>query len=888
MNYGKKGVKNKQHDITSKTKKAKNMLIVTILKTMLIGVLSLGIVGISLGIGMFNGIISSAPDMNTEMVKPNGFAGLVYDKEGTEIAKLVTSDANRRRVNSDKIPEDLAHAFVAIEDERFYDHNGIDIKGILRAGFIGITSGNFSEGASTITQQLIKNNVFTDWVHESEFGEKVKRKIQEQYCAIELTTIMSKKEVLTEYMNTINLGQNTLGVESAALRYFNKSAYQLTLSECAVIAGITQNPTNFNPITNPEKNAERRKKVLDNMLEQGYISQAEFDEALADDVYSRIQIVNAEIGTATANSFFVDAVIEEVTDDLINELGYSATQAFTAIYYDGNKIYSTQDSKIQDIVDDVYTNEENYPEDVTWELNYQLSVQKANGDLVHHSSEMYKKHYKVDDAYYDSKDEAQEAIDAYKEVFILPGDEELAETISLIPQPQISFTIADQSNGQVLAMMGGRGPKEASLTLNRATNTTRSPGSTAKVISSFGPAIDSAGLTLGSVFLDIPFHYETGTQVRNHWGQKYKGPLSIREAIVKSGNVVAVKVLTQITPQLGYDYMLNLGFTTLEARKEVGDQIFYEVLQPLALGGLTNGVTNLELNASYAAIANKGAYIKPSLYTKVVDQEGNVIIDKTQPESSQVFKESTAFLLTDAMKDVVTRGTGGGTSIPNMSVAGKTGTSTDDWDSWWVGYTPYYTASSWVGYDNNKDMTTTEKRLSKSLWSKVMTKVHEDLPSKTFDTPSGILTSPICNQSGKLPIVGLCEPTTYVEYFADGTNPIDNCDFHSAALLCSYEGILANERCEVKIPGILGVSPPEHPSLLTGPNAVATPPLPEGALTPTCSHTPEFFLTPGYEAVLEQQRLAFELLHADAIAAAAAAAAAAEAAATAAATTPTP
>lgn len=858
MNYGKHGVKKRQKSIKSNTKKVKNMAIVTVLKVFLIGLLSMSIICICLGIGMFNGIISTAPVITKDSVDPTGFASLVYDNEGTEIAKLVTSAANRRPVSIEEIPEDLANAFVAIEDERFYEHNGIDIKGILRAGIKGITTGNFSEGASTITQQLVKNNVLVDWVYESSFGEKVKRKIQEQYCAIQVTNLMTKEEVLERYMNTINLGQNTLGVESASLRYFNKPAYQLTLSECAVIAGITQSPSNFNPITNPEKNAVRREKVLKNMLDQSYITQAEYDEALADDVYSRIQIVNAELDVPSVNTYSTDALVEAVTADLINKLGYTATQAHTALYYNGLKIHSTLDSDIQDIIDEVYTDEENYPENVSFELNYQLSIQKANGDVEHHSTEMYREHYKLGkkQAYYGSKDDAQVDIDAYKAVYILNGDKEIAESINLVPQPQVSFTIADQSTGQVLGMMGGRGPKEASLTLNRATNTNRQPGSTFKILASFGPGIDSAGLTLATMFLDAPFNYNNGTPVNNHWSG-FRGPITVREAIVTSGNIIAVKAITQITPQLGYDYLKNFGFSTLVERKEVGSQILYEIGQPLALGGLTDGVTNLEHNAAFAAIANDGLYIEPSLYTKVVDQNGIVILDNTQPESKQVIKESTAFLLTDAMTDVVTRGTGGGTSIRNIAVAGKTGTTSDDFDVWWSAYTPYYTATAWAGYDNNVDMTPTEKRLAKSLWTKVMTKVHEELPAKTFDTPSGIVTAPICTKSGKVPILGLCEPTTTVEYFADGTIPIESCDFHRAALKCSYEQVLAHERCPVKVAGILEIFPPEHPSLLAG--SSLTPVAPIDPLVPvieaTCSHTPTFFATPGHEIILEQQRI---------------------------------
>ena len=224
--------------------------LLAVLNLFLIAVLACGIIGASLGIGIFKGVIDTAPSIENVKVTPTGFSTFVYDLEGNQIAKLISQNSNRIPVTWDMIPENLAHAFVAIEDERFYEHNGIDIKGIIRAAYVGISNGfHFTEGASTITQQLLKNNVFTDWTKEEGLADSMKRKIQEQYLAIELTKTMSKDEVLLNYMNTINLGQNTLGVQAASLRYFNKPVNSLTLSECAVIAGITQNPSRFNPIS---------------------------------------------------------------------------------------------------------------------------------------------------------------------------------------------------------------------------------------------------------------------------------------------------------------------------------------------------------------------------------------------------------------------------------------------------------------------------------------------------------------------------------------------------------------------------------------------------------------------------------------------------------------
>ena len=461
MNYGKRGAAKKKKALRSKSKKWSKRFALTFFKTILLVILAAGIIGICGGLGVVKGILASAPDISNIDVSPTGFSTFVYDTEGNQIAKLDAEGSNRVPVSMDKIPEDLAHAFVAIEDARFYDHNGIDIKGILRAGFIGLTSGHFSEGASTITQQLIKNNVLTSWTSESEkaFAVKVKRKFQEQYLAIKLENDMDKDKILENYMNTINLGQNTLGVQAASKRYFGKNVYELNLSECAVIAAITQNPSRYNPITHPEKNAERREKVLTNMLEQGYISQSEFDAALADDVYSRIQTVNEETGENAINSYLVDALTEAVMDDL-EAAGYSEAQAFSMLYTGGLKIYSTQDPTIQSICDEVCSNEENYPQGTTWYLNYQLTIQRSNGENDNFSKEMledYLKENGSDKKYpllFPSQEDAYAAVEAYKASLLQDGDEVIAESISMTPQPQISMTIEDQSTGNVVAIVG--------------------------------------------------------------------------------------------------------------------------------------------------------------------------------------------------------------------------------------------------------------------------------------------------------------------------------------------------------------------------------------------------------------------------------------------------
>ena len=885
MNYSKRGVRKKQKALNAKGGKWGKKLGFTFVQVFLLFLISIAVVGASAGIGVFTGILATAPEIGNIDVTPSGFSTFVYDIEGNQTAKLVSTDSNRIPVSMDMVPEDLAHAFVAVEDARFYDHNGIDIKGIIRAAAVGIRNKfHFSEGASTITQQLLKNNVFTDWTSEDSFADRMKRKIQEQYLALELEKVMDKDDILINYMNTINLGQNTLGVQAASLRYFNKSVSDLNLSECAVIASITQNPTKYNPITHPEDNAERRQKVLDDMLEQGYISQEEYDEAMADDVYSRIQIVDSENGESTVNTYFVDALTDDVLEDLI-AAGYNETQAYTLLYSGGLKIYSTQDPAIQAICDEVFADESNFPENTKWYLNYDLTVVQENGDRINYSTEMFRSFWREAktgyNLIYTSQDEAYMDIELYKEAILGKGDEVFSETISLTPQPQVSLVVQDQSTGYVVAMEGGRGAKSGSRTLNRATDTARQPGSTFKVVSTYAPALDSAGLTLATVIDDAPFNYANGRPVGNWYGEAYRGICSLRDGIRDSLNIVTVKALTWITPQLGFDYLINFGFTTLEERKEINGEIFSDIQQSLALGGITNGVTNEELNAAYACIANGGTYIKPRLYTKVLDHDGNVILDNTAPQSKQVIKETTAFLLTDAMVDVVTRGTGGAVNFGNMAIAGKTGTTSDYNDVWFAGYTPYYTATTWTGFDNNVKLSGDEKNLAKKLWRAVMSRIHEDLPSESFNIPAGIVTATVCSRSGKLPIDGLCNGTLRTEYFAEGTVPTETCNIHYAGPICNYCQLPATEFCPFKVDGVRELPLIEDASLLSGsPNAMTEVVNEDGSVSTVpaeqtgniCPHNMEFFANPDYEQVIAAQQNEINIRNAEAAAAAAQAA----------------
>ncbi len=805
MNYGRAGLSRNIKGLNSRAQKRSNKI--GLILSLVIFLLAVGACSMvaCVGLGAFQGIIDSSPDISNIDVTPTGYSTFVYDSDGNQTAKLVSTDSNRIPVTLDMVPENLQHAFVAIEDERFYQHPGIDIQGIMRAMVIGVTSGNFSEGASTITQQLIKNNVFTGWTDES-FSDSVRRKFQEWYLALELEKTMSKNDILLNYMNTINLGHGTLGVEAASRRYFGKSVSKLTLSECAVIAGITQNPSYYDPIVYPDHNKERHEQVLKNMLEQGWISQTEYDEAVADDVYSRIQLVDNSTTDNAVNSYFVDALTDEILQDLMNK-GYTETQAYTLLYSGGLNIYSTQDAEIQAIVDEVVADESNYPNGTRWYLNYQLTVQSSDGTITNYSTEMLESYFKQSNPYFtlifDTKEEAQACEEEYKEAVLGAGDSVLAESENITPQPQVSLTLEDQHTGNVLAISGGRGEKTANRTLDRATDSVRQPGSTFKVVSTYAPALDAAGMTLATTQNDAPYSYEDGTPVRNWYGESYRGLSSLRLGIQNSMNIVTVKTLVDITPQLGYQYLLDFGFTTLVDNEVINGKTYSDIQPTLALGGITKGVKNIELNAAYATIANGGEYLEPKLYTKVTDHDGNVILDADEVrQKRRVLKETTAWLLTSAMEDVVTKGTGTKVNFGTTPIAGKTGTTSDENDVWFAGYTNYYTCTTWAGYDENTDLVGSESGIAKTIWRGVMEKVHENLPSSDFTKPSGIVQTTVCSLSGKLPVAGLCDSTLKTEYFAEDTVPTEKCDIHYQGTICAYSGLPATDECPFKTTGV--------------------------------------------------------------------------------------
>lgn len=811
MIFNNDAIKKELSGLLDTSRQARRHHLIFLLKIALAMFLILCFAGFAIGIGFVRGAIDAAPSLDILDVQPQGYASQIYDADGNLMQTLVMEGSNREEVSFDQLPDDLVNAFIAIEDSRFYEHNGIDLKGILRAAYVGITNGRFSEGASTITQQLIKNNVLQGG-YETSMADKLRRKIQEQFLAVKLEDQLDSKETILEYyLNTINLGGNCLGVQTAAHRYFGKNVWELTLSECTVLAATTSNPSRYNPLTHPKENAVRRKIVLEKMYEQNFITYDQKNDALDDDVYSRIQTVDNATSGSTVFSYFTDAVYNQVCDDLQSKLGYSASQSYKLLYSGGLQIYSTMDPSIQSIVDEEVNNADNYISStgsrlLEYSLNYALTVCHADGsestytenDLISYFQSEKKQATFAN--IYASKEDIYRSVREFKASLLISGDSVTSETIIPILEPQESVIVMNQSNGQVAAISGGRGEKEGSLTLNRALHCSRQPGSISMILGTFAPAIDSCGATLASTYYDAP--YSSGNQqVLNWWGNPYLGYNNIRQAITYSMNVISARCLTSlVSDSTAYDYLELFG---------LGSADLFKASSSLASTSQSYTVTNEMLTAAFASIANDGIYQKPTYYTKVLDRQGNILLESV-PSQTRIIKSSSAALLTNAMEDVISSDssyyyqsgitpTGKLCQVDSMTLAGKSGTTTSGSDVWFIGYSPYYTCGIWSGYDDSKVLSNGTE-YHKTIWQKIMARIHTDLDNKDFVFTDELESAKICSKSGLLAVDGVCNSSSsnacvYTEYFAPGTAPTSYCDRHYALRICTESGKSATKYC---------------------------------------------------------------------------------------------
>ncbi|MDR1150324.1 MAG: transglycosylase domain-containing protein [Clostridiales bacterium] len=720
-------------------------------------------------LGIYN-VIGEFYDIKNINLLPSSYSTIIYEnKNNTEIDRL-NGDENREYITLDKIPINLQRAFISIEDERFYQHNGIDLKALLRAVITKIFKKK-TQGASTITQQVIKNNV------TKVSKNNIKTKIQEQYLAIRLEQELSeefkikkisKDYILEIYLNSIYLYHNLNGVKTAANFYFDKNVSDLTLDECAVIAAITKSPTYYAPDKNPENNKIRRNLILNKMYELNYINQEELDKALNEDSYKKIKNsknVNAE---KSYHSYFVDRVIKDVVNDFEKKLKYSHKDAMNLIYNGGLKIYTTIDLDIQKILDKNFCNEKFFPKsDFELDIQYLLTVENKDGEIENlEKNKVTKNEKETTDFINDIKKEISK--DNYKI---------LSERVIKIIQPQAAMIIIDYHNGEVKAVYGSRGKKITDRALNRATDCERQPGSVFKILASYAPSIDLKKTTTSSIIIDEPYKTPDGYEPKNYY-KNYRGPSTIRDGIRDSMNILAVKNMISTGVNSCFNYLLKFGFTTLVERKKVNNVIYSDIVASTALGGITRGVTQLELTAAYGTIANLGIYKKPIFYTKVLDRKSNVLLEN-KIINKKVLSAQTSYILTDLMQDVIKNGTGRKVKFVNskISIAGKTGTTSDTKDLNFVGYTPYYVASIWFGFDHPKKMYASNG-YHLILWRDTMEKIHSNLLIKDFEKPNGLKQIKICKETGKI-ASDYCDRVSN-EYFIFGTEPIEICDAHES------------------------------------------------------------------------------------------------------------
>ena len=621
--------------------------------------------------GVFVGSANVDKDINLDKLSLS-LTSVIYgeDSDGktVEFEKL-NGKENRIWVDFDKIPEEMKNAFVAIEDERFYSHNGVDIRRFTSAAINYVFKKGSQHGGSTITQQLIKNLT-------GDKDVKISRKLTEIIRAYTLERkVRDKDKILEAYLNTIYLGQGCNGVQLASNVYFNKDVSELNLAECAAIAGITQSPVYYDPFLNPENNKTKQETVLAKMLELGYITQQEHDDAVAYQLKFTKENMDKR---AASQSYFADEVVNDLIDDLVNEKGYSKSQASNMVYNGGLKIYATVDPNVQSSMQSIFENSKNIP------------TIKGNGDDT----------------------------------------------------PQSAMVVLDAQTGGVKGLIGGLGPKQESRSLNRATQTKRQPGSSIKPLSVYGPAIEEGLISPSTIFQDEKIDINGWTPKNHYTGFKgsmtVKAAIeqSTNTIAIKVLQLLGVdKSYDFLTDKLHFTTLVE------SSKREDGKVYSDKNLSALALGGMTDGVTVEEMTAGFLPFVNGGEYIRPYTYTKVEDKDGNVLIEKT-PEKNRAIKENTAEVMTYLLQSGVTNGTGTPARLSSgMPAAGKTGTASNDTlgdtDRWFVGYTPYYVGGCWFGYDQQKSLDSLSSNPAVSLWKKVMDEIHKGKDVIKLKTDSG-------------------------------------------------------------------------------------------------------------------------------------------------------
>ena len=647
--------------------------------------------------------------------------------QAVELQTLHGSE-NRVWVTYDQIPENLVNAAVAIEDKRFWDHDGVDWTRTAY-GVLSMFTGRDIQGGSTITQQLIKNMTEDNEV-------TVKRKIQEIFRALELDKNYDKRIIMEYYLNYIYFGKGCYGVATAAEYYFGKEVSQLSLAESAVLISITNNPSLYNPYTRPENNYYRASNVLYQMLDQGKISQGEYDEAMAviDDIPGMLAAQqdgetdnSQEQDDGNIYSWYVEAVIDDVIADLMEEYGYTKEAASDVLYFGGLSIYTCMAPQVQAAVDKIYSTQESMP-------------------LVSNSGQKL----------------------------------------------QSAIVIIDPE-GNVVALAGALGEKTTNLGYNMATDAHRQPGSSIKMLSAYAPAIDMGLITPYTVFDDTPVMSLGGSAWPSNSYGYYTGRMTVYDAVEISSNPVAARVVQMLTPEVAFNALQERFGISSESLVASGNNNDLGLAQ-LGLGGLTKGVTPMEMAAAYATFPRGGVYIAPKTYSQVLDSDNKVVLDNTTDTGERVIKDSTAWYVNYMLENVVNSGTGTDARLSGMTVAGKTGSTDSNNDRWFVGYTPYYTAAVWTGYQNPERIYTSGNPAAK-LWKMVMSQVHEGLEDKDFVQPA---ESPVqksyCLDSGGVPTEACTQDArgsrVATGFFFPGDVPTQGCTLHQVVEVCKDSPIL--------------------------------------------------------------------------------------------------
>lgn len=721
---------NKKEKFSSKHPKA-----TLTIRIILLIILMLAIIGSGVVVGMLYGVWGQEFEISEEELIITGNS-IVLDSEGKVIAEL-SGDENRKIITLEEMPEDLINAFISIEDERYYKHSGVDFKRTAAAIATYVFNGGSSSfGGSTITQQLVKN-ITQD--SEDTGIEGVTRKIKEWAKAYQLERMLSKQQILELYLNIIFIGGDNYGVEAGSQYYFNKSASKLSLAQCAFLAGINHAPNAYTPYgeykygkdqAKTDKINNRTKTVLAKMLELGSINQEDYDKACKE-VDKGLKFKQSK-KTTKIYSYHTDAAITQLIKDIMVEKQWTEEYATTYVYGGGLTIYTTQDSEVQDKMEEV--------------------MDKDSKKYVITSRE--------------NKDEDGKYV-----------------------KSQAAMVVIDNETGYVAGCVGELGEKSTARGFNRATQGARQTGSAIKPIVDLVPAIEEGIVTPSTVYNDNATEF-TGEYTSGSYKPKnqsgYRGYINLRQAVTTSQNIPFVKVMVELTPPVAREYLKKMGVSTLNDTEDNG--------LALAIGGLYTGITPLEMAAAYATIENDGVYREPLFYTKVEDSEGNIVIEPEQ-KTEEVFSEQTAYVVKDMLTSVVkdSGATARYCAISGIDVAAKTGTTNSDYDRWLCGFTNYYSGATWYGFDQNEEVRYYGTNPAGQIYRDVMKLLHEDKKNSKFEKPDGVVTVKVCRSTG-LKATSKCS-STYNEIFVKGKEPEDCEEGSKGVKICTETNLLANKYC---------------------------------------------------------------------------------------------